>query len=147
MGRVKTEADRAVTPQESDPEGASPRASKALTMEEEAAIKFRQEALAAFQRAVTIMAFQQMTGDADAMREQVLQILRTPAEERTEWELQRFLMWVERFDFIQKLPPSNESDVGTASPRPRRRIRVTWARPKSCHVAGGAGCCWGAGGL
>jgi hypothetical protein len=34
----------------------------------------------------------QMTGDAAAMRDAVTKVLRTPPEERTEWELQRFLM-------------------------------------------------------
>ena len=52
-----------------------------------------------------------MTGDATAMRDAVTKVLRTPPDERTEWELQRFLMWVEGFDFMQQLPPSEESDV------------------------------------
>ena len=113
MARVKTEADRAVTPEAEDlgDEAEAEPSRPKLSMEEEAKHKLRQQALAAFQRAVQIMAFQQMTGDADAMREQVTKILRTPPDDRTEWELQRFLMWVEKFDFIQKLPPSSESDV------------------------------------
>lgn len=82
-----------------------------LTEEEKAAQDLQQEALAAFQRAVAILAFQQMSGDTAALREEVLQVLDKPADERTEWELQQLLMWAEGFDFIQKMPPASESNV------------------------------------
>lgn len=84
-----------------------------LSEEETAAFVLRQKAMTAFKQAVTIMAFQQMTGDADEMRDQVLKVLDTDPSLRTEWELQRLLMWLEtsELDFIQYLPPTSESDV------------------------------------
>lgn len=86
---------------------------KKLTQEEMDAIALRQKAMTAFKQAVTIMAFKQMTGTAEEMRDQVLKVLDTDPSLRTEWELQRLLMWLEtaELDFIHQLPPTSESDV------------------------------------
>ena len=86
---------------------------KQRTAAEKEAAALRLKALNSFKQAVTIMAFKQMTGDADSMRDQVLKVLDTEPSKRTEWELQRLLMWVEtaELDFILQLPPVTESDV------------------------------------
>jgi hypothetical protein len=60
MARVKTEADR--QDEEPDEEDDFDRPPPPISLEEQAKQKFRQEALATFQRAVTIMAFQQVSG-------------------------------------------------------------------------------------
>ena len=91
-----------------------------LTPEEKAAKKLRQQAMNAFQRAVTMMAFTHLAADDDALFAELMKVLSSPPMERTEWELQRLLLWAEHykkadgtvgFNFIQELPGPEESDV------------------------------------
>lgn len=91
----------------------TPKERPKLTQDEKDAIALRQKAMTAFKQAVTIMAFKQMTGTPEEMRDQVLKVLSTDPSMRTEWELQRLLMWLEaaELEFIHQLPPTSESDV------------------------------------
>eukprot|EP01043_Picozoa_sp_COSAG02_P062585 COSAG02_NODE_8673_length_2485_cov_2.074602_2_plen_185_part_00 len=91
-----------------------------LTPEEKLAKKTRQLAVSAFQRAVTMMAFTHLSSDDDKLFDELLKVLSTPPLERTEWELQRLLLWAENvktgnpqngFPFILGLPGQEESDV------------------------------------
>lgn len=88
--------------------------------EEKAAKRTRQLALSAFQRAVTQMAFTHLSSNDDALFTELLKVLSKPPTERTEWELQRLLLWTENaktgsstagFKFILELPSQEESDV------------------------------------
>ena len=91
-----------------------------LTPEEKLAKKTRQMAVSAFQRAVTMMAFTHLSSDDDKLFDELLKVLSTPPLERTEWELQRLLLWAENvktgnpqngFPFILGLPGQDESNV------------------------------------
>ena len=91
-----------------------------LTPEEKAQKQLRQLAVSAFQRAVTMMAFTHLSSDDDKLFAELLKVLSTDAAERTEWELQRLLLWAENvktgnaqngFPFILGLPGQEESDV------------------------------------
>ena len=118
MARVKEEVEEESEP-ETEPDDEKPLIQ--LTAEEKKAKADRQAALSAFQRAVTMMAFtHQSNNDAEMMTE-LLKVLETDPIERTEWELQRLLLWAENykkegraevgFKFIKDLPPPEESDV------------------------------------
>ena len=117
MARVKEEVEEESEPEAPDDDMPLIQ----LTAEEKKAKADRQAALSAFQRAVTMMAFtHQSNNDAEMMTE-LLKVLETDPIERTEWELQRLLLWAENykkegraevgFKFIKDLPPPEESDV------------------------------------
>jgi CRP-like cAMP-binding protein len=91
-----------------------------LSAEEKAIKKQRQQAMSAFQRAVTMMAFTHLSGDDEKLFTELLKVLSTEPADRTEWELQRLLLWAEHvktssgsvgFPFILQLPGPEESDV------------------------------------
>ena len=91
-----------------------------LTPEEKAQKKHRQQAINAFQRAVTMMAFIDLSDKSDELFAELMKVLSSEPLERTEWELQRLLLWAEHykkadgtvgFTFIQELPGPEESDV------------------------------------
>ena len=123
MGRVKEEAETA-------PE--DPAAPEATEEELEAAAQQakeqrqakleRQAALQAFHRAVTVLAFTELAKDDEKLMGELLDVLRTEPAQRSEWDLQRLLMWAENYDpakkgvdvgfkFILSLPPPEESNV------------------------------------
>ena len=110
LGRVKGDHSADDSAIELDADAAAEERKK-ISQEEKDKAALRQQALAAFQRAVTVLSFEQMAGDKEGLREEVLLVLNKLPNERTEWELQRLLMWAETFEFIQKMPPSSESDV------------------------------------
>ena len=124
MARVKQEVE--AKPEDetvaATAEGDEPPASVLLTQEEKQAKAERQAAMFAFQRAVTMMAFTHLAKDDDKMMAELLEVLNTEPLERSEWDLQRLLMWAENYDpektghdvgfkFILDLPPPEESDV------------------------------------
>ena len=118
MARVKEEVEEESEP-ETEPDDDKPLIQ--LTAEEKKAKADRQAALSAFQRAVTMMAFTHQSNNDEEMMTELLKVLETAPIERTEWELQRLLLWAENykkegraevgFKFIKDLPPPEESDV------------------------------------
>lgn len=92
------------------------------TKEERQAKAERQGALFAFQRAVTMIALTELAKDDDKLMAELLDVLKVEPTQRSEWDLQRLLMWAETYDpekkgvdvgfkFILDLPPPEESDV------------------------------------
>jgi hypothetical protein len=53
----------------------------------------RRKAMAYFYRGVATIAFNQMSGAPEVQRQQLLLVLETEPELRTQWELQRLLIW------------------------------------------------------
>ena len=117
MARVKEEVEEESEPEAPDDDMPLIQ----LTAEEKKAKADRQAALSAFQRAVTMMAFTHQSNNDEEMMTELLKVLETDPIERTEWELQRLLLWAENykkegraevgFKFIKDLPPPEESDV------------------------------------
>ena len=123
MGRVQEEAETApedpaaLEATEEELEAAAQQAK-----EERQAKMERQAALQAFQRAVTVLAFTELAKDDEKLMAELLDVLRTDPAQRSEWDLQRLLMWAENYDpakkgvdvgfkFILSLPPPEESNV------------------------------------
>ena len=91
---------------------ASPRQPKAEIQDAEE----QAQAIRQFKRAISHLAFgSHMTSSPTSPRameelDRVKAQLGVKKEMRTEWELQRVLIWMERFEFIQELPPAEDSD-------------------------------------
>ena len=91
---------------------ASPRQPKAEIQDAEE----QAQAIRQFKRAISHLAFgSHMTANPTSQRameelDRVKAQLGVKKEMRTEWELQRVLIWMERFEFIQELPPAEDSD-------------------------------------
>ena len=94
-----------------------------LNRAEVQAVDLKRRSMAAFQRAVAVIAFEQMGThtpfvegtcakniEGCQLRESILAVLQTPPNERTEWDLQRLVLWIENFDFMLPLPSLAESD-------------------------------------
>lgn len=134
MGRVKQEVDEpAFDPEAELGEQDIP---AQLTVEEKAAKAERQAAMFAFQRAVTMMAFKHLSNDDDKTMAELLGVLQTEPLERSEWDLQRLLIWAENykgngFAFINELDPPEVSDV---------RIEVCRCMTVQCFKAGDVIC-------
>ncbi len=121
MGRVKEEVETASDDGASDATGDEVAALQ-QTKEERAAKVERQGAMFAFQRAVTVMALTELAKDDDRLMAELLGVLNVEPAQRSEWDLQRLLMWAETYDpekkgvdvgfkFILDLPPPEESNV------------------------------------
>ena len=91
---------------------ASPRQPKAEIQDAEE----QAQAIRQFKRAISHLAFgSHMTSNPTSPRameelDRVKAQLGVKKEMRTEWELQRVLIFMERFEFIQELPPAEDSD-------------------------------------
>jgi CRP-like cAMP-binding protein len=121
MGRVKAEAQIASDDAASDATG-DELAALQQTKEERQAKADRQGALFAFQRAVTMIALTELAKDDDKLMAELLDVLSVDPTQRSEWDLQRLLIWAETYDpekkgadvgfkFILDLPPPEESNV------------------------------------
>lgn len=63
------------------------------TKEEKQEVEDRRKAMAYFYRGVATIAFNQMSGAPEVQRQQLLRVLETEPDLRTQWELQRLLIW------------------------------------------------------
>lgn len=124
MGRVKDEVEaKPEDGAETDSaDGEVTPVALQLTKEQRQAKEERQAALFAFQRAVTMIAFTHLAKDDEKLMNELLDVLTIDPTERSEWGLQRLLMWAENYDpektgvdvgfkFILDLPPPSVSNV------------------------------------
>eukprot|EP01043_Picozoa_sp_COSAG02_P017368 COSAG02_NODE_786_length_17199_cov_25.278889_6_plen_615_part_00 len=121
MGRVKADEDIVSDDAASDASG-DELAVLQQTKEETQAKAERQAALFAFQRAVTLIALTELAKDEEKLMAELLDVLSVDPMQRSEWDLQRLLIWAETYDpekkgadvgfkFILDLPPPEESNV------------------------------------